>query len=230
MFHLSVLPRLVISSNHMESLFCLLHNRLIQCHFLLPWSSRVVLLFKGSLAWVGHSAVSLDSLFSRPSRSCQYHVLSHQMFWSSARAGLRRSPLTSCRRVCLLSTTTHCYESKPRAAPWAYFHHDRWPHAQHLIIIMGLWLSGFPCVRRQHTLSHLGFVQYLDFHLTLSVDFSPLCQLSLLVGSEGFFRALASSCARRKRTSVLVPSLYFVRFLPNLGLRVTLALDWCGMP
>ena len=107
---------------------------------------------------------------------------------------------------------------------------DRWPCAQHLIIIMGLWLSGFPCVRRQHTLSHLGFVQYLDFHLTLSVDFSPLCQLSLLVGSEGFFRALASSCARRKRTSVLVPSLSFVRFLPNLGLRVTLALDWCGMP
>ena len=123
LFHLSVLPRLVISFNHMESLFCLLHNRLIQCHFLLPWSSRVVLLFKGSLAWVGHSAVSLDSLFSRPSRSCQYHVLSHQMFWSSARAGLRRSPLTSCRRVCLLSTTTHCSESKPRAAPWAYFHH-----------------------------------------------------------------------------------------------------------
>ena len=78
---------------------------------------------KGSLAWVGHSAVSLDLLFSRPSRSCQYHVLSHQMFWSSARAGLRRSPLTSCRRVCLLSTTTYCFESKPRAAPWPYFHH-----------------------------------------------------------------------------------------------------------
>ena len=80
MFHWSVLPRLVISSNHMESLFCLLHNRLIQCHFLLPWSSRVMLLFKGILTRVGHSAVSLDSLFSRPSWSCQYLVLSHQMF------------------------------------------------------------------------------------------------------------------------------------------------------
>ena len=79
---------------------------------------------------------------------------------------------------------------------------DRWPCAQHLIIIMGLWLSGFPYVRRQHTLSHLGFMQYLDFHLTLSVDFSPLCQLSLLVGSEGFFCALASSCACQKHTSV----------------------------
>ena len=123
LFHLSVLPRLVISSNHMESLFCLLHNRLIQCHFLLPWSSRVVLLFKGSLTRVSHSAVSLDSLFSWPSRSGQYLVLSHQIFWSSTRAGLRRSPLTSCRRVCLLSTTTHCSESKPRAAPWAYFHY-----------------------------------------------------------------------------------------------------------
>ena len=123
MFHLSVLPRLVISSNHMERLFCLLHNRLIQCHFLLPWSSQVMLFFKGSLTRFDHSAMSLDSLFSRPSRSCQYHVLSHQMSWSSARAGLRRSPLTSCRRVCLLSTTTHCSESKPRAAPWAYFHH-----------------------------------------------------------------------------------------------------------
>ena len=29
LFHELVLPRLVISSNHMESLFCLLHNRLI---------------------------------------------------------------------------------------------------------------------------------------------------------------------------------------------------------
>ena len=123
LFHWSVLPRLVISSNHMESLFCLLQDRLIQCHFLLPWSSWVVFLFKGSLTKVDHSVVSLDSLFSRPSRSCQYHVLSYQMFWSSARAGLRRSPLTSCRRVCLLSTTTNCSESKPRAAPWAYFHH-----------------------------------------------------------------------------------------------------------
>ena len=80
LFHLSVLPRLVISSNHMESLFCLLHNRLIQCHFLLPWSSRVVLLFKGSITTVDHSMVSLDSLFSRPSQFCQYLVLSHQMF------------------------------------------------------------------------------------------------------------------------------------------------------
>ena len=79
---------------------------------------------------------------------------------------------------------------------------DRWPCAQHLIIIMGLWLSGFPCVRCQHKLSHLGFVKYIDFHLTLSVDISPLCQLSLLVGSEGFFCALASSCACWKRTSV----------------------------
>ena len=78
---------------------------------------------------------------------------------------------------------------------------DRWPCAQHLIIIMGLLLSGFPCVRRQHTLSHMGFVQYLDFHLTLSVDISPLCQLSLLVGLDGFYRALASSCACRKHTS-----------------------------
>ena len=48
LFYWLVLPRLVISSNHMESLFFLLHDRLIQCHFLLPWSSRVVLLFKGS--------------------------------------------------------------------------------------------------------------------------------------------------------------------------------------
>ena len=72
---------------------------------------------------------------------------------------------------------------------------DRWPCAQHLIIIMGLWLSDFPCVRHQLTLSHLGFMQYLDFHLTLSVDISPLCQLSLLVGSKGFCRAVASSYA-----------------------------------
>ena len=79
LFHWSVLPRLVISSNHMESLFCLLHNRLIQCHFYCHGHHRVVLLFKGSLARVGHSAVSLDSLFSRPSRFCQSHVLSHQI-------------------------------------------------------------------------------------------------------------------------------------------------------
>ena len=89
MFHLSVLLRLVISSNHMESLFCLLHNRLIKCHFLLPWSSRVMLLFKGSRPkstflqcllkhfLVGLSMLSLDSFFSRPSAVCQSILLSN---------------------------------------------------------------------------------------------------------------------------------------------------------
>ena len=59
----------------------------------------------------------------------------------------------------------------------------------------------------------LGFVQYLGFHLTLLVDTSPLCQLSLLVGSEGFCRALATSCVHRKRTSVGL--LHLFRLIPS---------------
>ena len=182
--------------------------------------------FQGKLTWVVFSAVSLHSFYNRPSRSCQYLVLSHQMFgpmlmmvWE----GLQWLLVGSFVSYWLWHIALRV-NLEPHPGP------NRWPCAHHLIIIMGLWLSGFPCVQLQHTLSHVGFMHYLDFHLTLSVDISPLCQLSLLVGSEGFFRALASSCACRKRTSVLVPSLYFVRFLPNLGLRVTLALDWCGTP
>jgi len=48
----------------------------------------------------------------------------------------------------------------------------------------------------------LGFVECLGFHLTLLVDSLPLCQLSLLVGSEGFYHALATSCVHRKHASV----------------------------
>ena len=74
LFHLSVLPRLVISSNHMESLFCLLHNRIIQCHFLLPWSLWVVILFKGSFNQIrpfcGVSWLIIQSAFSVLSVYC----------------------------------------------------------------------------------------------------------------------------------------------------------------
>ena len=74
MFHLSVLPRLVISSNHMESLLCLLHNRLIQCHFLLPWSSlsRAFVQGKSSLSrpFCGVSWLIIQSAFPVLSVSC----------------------------------------------------------------------------------------------------------------------------------------------------------------
>ena len=68
----------------------------------------------------------------------------------------------------------------------------------------------FDIIIHYHT---LGFVQYLGFHLTLLVDTSPLCRLSLLVGSEGFFRALATSCVRRKHTSVGL--LHLFRLIPS---------------
>ena len=71
----------------------------------------------------------------------------------------------------------------------------------------------------------LGFVRYLGFHLTLLVDTPPLCQLTLLVGSEGFCRALATSCVRRKRTSVRLLHLSLSDTFHIIGLRVTLALD-----
>ena len=71
----------------------------------------------------------------------------------------------------------------------------------------------------------LGFVQYLGFQLTLLVDTSPLCQLSLLVGSEGFCRVLATSCVRWKRASVGLLHLFSSDSLHIIGLRVTLALD-----
>ena len=74
MFHLSVLPRLVISSNHMESLFCLLQDRLIQCHFLLPWSSqsRAFVQGKSSLSrpFCGVSWLIIQSAFPVLSVSC----------------------------------------------------------------------------------------------------------------------------------------------------------------
>ena len=103
---------------------CLLHDKLIQSYHMLPYSHHwVVLLFKGSkpksaslqclLTYfsVGHPWLSV-SCFS-----------SHQLYWSFARANLRRSPLTSCWRVLSLSTTTYCSEGRPRAAPWPYFHY-----------------------------------------------------------------------------------------------------------
>ena len=74
MFHLSVLPRLVISSNHMESLFCLLQDRLIQCHFILPWSSQSRAFVQGKFSlsrpFCGVSCLIIQSAFPVLSLSC----------------------------------------------------------------------------------------------------------------------------------------------------------------
>ena len=93
---------------------------------------------------------------------------------------------------------------------------DRSPCAQHLSTLWVFdWVVSlvFNIHFHYHTLE---FVQYIGFHLNLLVDTSPLCQLSLLVGSEGFCHALATSCVHWKNTSVgllhlfhLIPSTLF---------------------
>ena len=169
LFLKSLLPRLVIYSNHMEGLF-------------MPpaWQTYTKLLFativnmsrafvQGKLTWVGLSIVSLDWFFSWPSRSCQYLVISHHIFgplimpvWEGLHWHISGGFVSYWLWHIALRVNLELH-------PGPIYIIDRWPCTQHLIIIMGLWLSGFPCVRHQLTLSHLGFVQYLDFHLTLSV-------------------------------------------------------------
>ena len=119
----SVLPRLVTSSNHMEGSFMPPAWRTYtdSSYAAIVTSSRAFV--QGKLAWVGLSAVSLDTFFSQPSRLSVSCLTSHQLYWSFTRAGLRRSSLTSCQRVLSLSTTTSCSEGRPRVVPWPYFHY-----------------------------------------------------------------------------------------------------------
>ncbi len=96
---------------------CLLHDGLIQSYHMLPHSHHwFMLLFKGSKSDLASSRCLL-TYFSvgHPllSVSC---LSSHQLYWSFTRAGLRRSPLTSCWWVLFLSTMTYCSEGRPRAA------------------------------------------------------------------------------------------------------------------
>ena len=153
-----VLPWLIISSNNMEGFF-------------MPpaWRTYTKLSFvsivnisrdfvHGNLTRVGLSAVSLDSFFIRPSRSFQYLVLSHQMFgpmlvlvWEGLH-WLLVGGFVSYRWGHIALRANLDFHPGP------IYIIDRWPCAQYLIIIMGLLLSGFPCVRHQITLSHLEFM------------------------------------------------------------------------
>ena len=119
LFHESVLPRLVISSNHMESLFLppALQTYTVSLFVAMVIMSRDFVQGKLTLIWP-FCGVSWLIIQASPVLSVSCTITSD--VWSYAHAGLRRSPLTSCQRVCLLSTMTYCFESKTRAAPWPY--------------------------------------------------------------------------------------------------------------
>lgn len=114
--------------------------------------------------------------------------------------------------------------------PGPIFIIDRSPCAQHWSISwVFYWVVSLVFDINVHY-HRLGFMQCLGFHLTLLVDSSPLCQLSLLVDSEGFYRALATSCVHWKRASVGLLHLCSSDSFHIIGLQVTLMLDWWRMP
>ena len=182
---------------------CLLHDGLIQIHFMLPHShiescfcSREVSLSRPfcGVSWL---------IFQSAIPGCQCHVYHHISYigpllvpvWEGPHWLLAGGSCPYRRRHLALRTGL-----EPHPGP--IFIIDRSPCAQHRSVSWVFdWVVSlvFDISIHYHT---LGFVQYLGFHLTLLVDTSPLCRLSLLVGSEGFCRALATSCVRRKRTSV----------------------------
>ena len=167
--------------------------RVIICCHIVTLSHAFV---QGNLAWVSLSAVSLDS-FQLTIPGCQclfYHHISC--------IGPLLVPVWECLhwllagRSCPYPWRHLSLRTSLELHPGPIFIIDRSPCAQHQLVSWVFdWVVSlvFDISLHYHT---LGFMQYLGFHLTLLVDASPLCQLSLLVGSNGFCHAPATSCVR----------------------------------
>ena len=176
-----------------------LYRVIICCHIVIIW---VMLLFKGSKP----ELASLQCLLTYFSVDHPWLLVSclssHQLYWYFTRVGLRRSPLTSYWKVFPYRRWHLALRTGLEPHPSPIFIIDRSPCAQHRSILWVFdWVVSlvFDISLHYHT---LGFMQYLGFHLTLLVDTSPLCQLSLLVGSKGFYHVLATSCCHAERVNL----------------------------